>query len=64
MRWLFTRIVPSELEAVLTTGPLALAFVDGAVLDEDVVVLLVELLLPHAASSNAAARVGNTNLTG
>jgi hypothetical protein len=65
MPWLSTRIVPSELEAVFTTAALdepPLAWVAGWVLAAELLVLLDELL-PHAASSRDAASAGRDSFS-
>src|ERR1700677_5252211 len=64
MPWLSTRIVPSALEAVFTTGLDELLLIDAAacVLAAGVVVLLDELL-PQAASRSDAAIAGRDSFS-
>ena len=65
MPWLSTRIVPSELEALFTTAvldELLLVCAAGCVLAAELVVLLDELL-PQAASSSETAIAGRDSFS-
>jgi hypothetical protein len=64
MPWLLTRIVPSELEAVFTTAleELLLVCAAGCALAAEVVGLLLDELLPQAASNSETASAGRDSL--
>src|ERR1700683_2790821 len=65
MPWLSTRIVPSELEAVFTTTALdgLLLVCAAACAPAAELVVLLDELLPHAASRSDAATAGRDSFS-